>query len=159
MPSTNTLYTSVLFTQLTGIIIISVGATVQGVYHGFPHFLSHEFYSVPTLLIVIGTMIFFISFLGCCGAVKENYCMIISVSRTRSIFVVQQWFIWYSFIYSFPYCWVWSSSWSLLPELVDTYCAATRRSFWPPRWITRCTSIMYRNMVTSRWAGTRCSAT
>lgn len=66
--------------QLTGIIIISVGATVQGVYHGFPHFLSDEFFSVPTLLIVIGSLIFFISFLGCCGAIKENYCMIISVS-------------------------------------------------------------------------------
>lgn len=65
---------------LTGIIIISVGVAVEGTYKGYKHFLDEQFFSVPTLLIVIGSFIFFIAFLGCCGAYKENYCMILSFS-------------------------------------------------------------------------------
>jgi len=63
---------------ITGIIILSIGATVQGIYHGYAHFLSDQFFSVPALLIAIGALIFFIAFFGCCGAIKENYCMVMT---------------------------------------------------------------------------------
>jgi len=33
---------------------------------------------VPNLLIAIGAIIFLIAFFGCCGAVRENYCMIVT---------------------------------------------------------------------------------
>jgi len=36
--------------------------------------------NVAITLIVIGFVIFFIAFLGCCGAIKENYCMLITFS-------------------------------------------------------------------------------
>jgi CD63 antigen len=65
---------------ITGIIILAVGLTVQGIYKGYSHFLDQQFFSVPTLLIVIGSFIFVIAFLGCCGAYKENYCMVLSFS-------------------------------------------------------------------------------
>jgi len=63
---------------LTGIIILSVGATVQGVYHGFHFFLDGQYLSIPSLLIAIGVIIFIVSFFGCCGAYKENYCMVLT---------------------------------------------------------------------------------
>lgn len=63
---------------ITGIILLSVGLVIHGVYHNYEHFLDNRFFSVPNLLIAIGAIIFFIAFFGCCGAVRENYCMIIT---------------------------------------------------------------------------------
>jgi CD63 antigen len=34
----------------------------------------------PVLLIVVGVTVFVVAFFGCCGAVKENHCMIMTVS-------------------------------------------------------------------------------
>lgn len=64
--------------QITGIILISVGATVQAVFHDYTHFLTDQFFSVPSFLIAIGIIIFIVAFFGCCGAVRENYCMILT---------------------------------------------------------------------------------
>lgn len=64
---------------MTGVILLSVGLTVQGAYHGYKDVLDSGFYSVPSLLIAIGSIIFFIAFFGCCGAIKENYCMTLTV--------------------------------------------------------------------------------
>lgn len=58
---------------------MAIGIAVQSAYHDYRHFLDDEFFSVPKLLIAIGIIIFFIAFFGCCGAIKENYCMILSV--------------------------------------------------------------------------------
>ncbi|CAD6240763.1 GSCOCG00008896001-RA-CDS [Cotesia congregata] len=63
---------------ISGIILLSVGATIRTVYSNYNHFLDDKFFSVPSLLIVIGSIIFFIAFFGCCGAVRENYCMIVT---------------------------------------------------------------------------------
>lgn len=64
--------------QITGIILISVGATVQGVFHDYSEFLTGDFFSVPKFLIAIGVIIFIIAIFGCCGAIRENYCMILT---------------------------------------------------------------------------------
>lgn len=63
---------------LTGIILIVAGAVVQASYSSYEHILDDGFFSVPALLIVIGTIIFIVSFFGCCGAFKENYCMTVT---------------------------------------------------------------------------------
>ncbi|XP_001605056.1 CD63 antigen [Nasonia vitripennis] len=63
---------------ITGIILLSIGSVIHGVYHDYQHFLDDRFFSVPSLLIAIGSIIFFIAFFGCCGAIKENYCMIVT---------------------------------------------------------------------------------
>lgn len=65
--------------QITGIILLSIGVAIHGVYHNYQHFLDNKFLSVPSLLIAIGTIIFFIAFFGCCGAIRENHFMIITV--------------------------------------------------------------------------------
>ncbi|XP_055377309.1 CD63 antigen [Condylostylus longicornis] len=73
---------------ITGIIIISVAATVQGVYWEYDSFLIGKFFSIPTFLIVIGVFIFIIAFFGCCGAYKENYCMILIFSILLSLIFI-----------------------------------------------------------------------
>ncbi|XP_020290327.1 CD63 antigen-like [Pseudomyrmex gracilis] len=61
---------------ITGIILVSVGAIFHEMYNEYQHFLDNSFLSVSNLLIAVGSIIFFIAFFGCCGAVRENYCMI-----------------------------------------------------------------------------------
>ncbi|XP_055544058.1 CD63 antigen-like [Wyeomyia smithii] len=65
---------------ITGITIMAIGLTVQGAYHNFSDILDPQFFSVPTFLVVIGSLIFVIAFFGCCGAYKENYCMTLTFS-------------------------------------------------------------------------------
>lgn len=70
--------------QITGIVLLSIGLVIHGVYRQYQHFLDNSFFSVPSLLVAVGSIIFIIAFLGCCGAIRESYCMIITVRRTLS---------------------------------------------------------------------------
>ncbi|XP_022905243.2 CD63 antigen [Onthophagus taurus] len=73
-----------------GIILISVGVSVKAYYHQYELFLDNQFFSAPNLLIAIGVIIFLIAFFGCCGAIKENYCMIITFSTLMILVFVLQ---------------------------------------------------------------------
>ncbi|KAM7350928.1 tetraspanin 29Fa [Cochliomyia hominivorax] len=66
--------------MLTGIILIAVGVGVAAVFTEYEVFLVSKFFSIPTFLIVIGSFIIVFSFFGCWGALKENYCLILSFS-------------------------------------------------------------------------------
>ncbi|KAL0893621.1 hypothetical protein ABMA27_013791 [Loxostege sticticalis] len=61
---------------ITGIIILSVGSSVQRAYNGYHEFLSERFFSLPAFCIATGVIIFIIAFFGFYGAFKENYIMI-----------------------------------------------------------------------------------
>jgi len=61
---------------LIGIIFISVGVSVKEYYSDYVAFLDNQYFSAPNFLIAIGSIIFFIAFLGCCGAIKQNFCML-----------------------------------------------------------------------------------
>ncbi|TMW39853.1 hypothetical protein DOY81_015067, partial [Sarcophaga bullata] len=65
---------------LTGIILIAVGVGVAAVYTEYEIFLVSKFFSIPTFLIVIGSFIIVFAFFGCWGALKENYCLILTFS-------------------------------------------------------------------------------
>ena len=67
---------------------MSVGATVKAYYHEYNRFLDDKYIYASDLLIVIGVIIFIISFFGCCGALKENACMTLTVT-TLSIYFLQ----------------------------------------------------------------------
>lgn len=60
---------------ITGIIILSVGGSVQSAYNGYHPFLSERFFSLPAFCIATGVIIFLISFFGFYGAFMENYIM------------------------------------------------------------------------------------
>ncbi|PZC81540.1 CD63 antigen [Helicoverpa armigera] len=60
---------------ITGIIILSVGGSVQSAYNGYHPFLSDRFFSLPAFCIATGVIIFLISFFGFYGAFMENYIM------------------------------------------------------------------------------------
>ena len=59
-----------------------IGFSVISVHDEYKNFLDHNYISAPSLMISIGLIIFCIAFFGCCGAIKENYCMLVTVSFT-----------------------------------------------------------------------------
>lgn len=65
--------------QITGIVFIAVGTVILVVYSGYNNFMDSWFFTGPVLMIVVGVIVFIVSFFGCCGAVKENHCMILTV--------------------------------------------------------------------------------
>ncbi|KAK9304229.1 hypothetical protein QLX08_004235 [Tetragonisca angustula] len=69
-----------LIFAITGIVLIAVGTVILVVYSGYNNFMDSWFFAAPVLMIVIGAIVFIVSFFGCCGAVKENHCMIITFS-------------------------------------------------------------------------------
>jgi len=67
------------------------------IYAGFSTFFKIEYYelilkeapsNVAITLIVIGFAIFAIAFLGCCGAIKESYCMLVTFGGVISIILI-----------------------------------------------------------------------
>ena len=41
-------------------------------YSQYLDFLGDQFFNTPVFLIVVGCIIFFVAFFGCCGAIKVN---------------------------------------------------------------------------------------
>lgn len=68
--------------QVSGITLIITAAVIQGLYATYLDFLGNEFLSAPMLFIIVGVVIFLVAFFGCCGAVRENNCMMITVRLT-----------------------------------------------------------------------------
>jgi len=67
-----------LLFAISGIAILTVGAIIHTVYHHYSEFVDPSFVSAPLVLIIVGGIVFVVAFFGCCGAFKENHCMIIT---------------------------------------------------------------------------------
>lgn len=62
--------------------LIIVGALVKKEYGDFLKVSdTSNFASAPVFLIVVGVIVAVVGFLGCCGAIKENYCMVTTVRK------------------------------------------------------------------------------
>jgi CD63 antigen len=62
-----------------GIALIAIGSWVLASSSKYSKLFGEESYlAAPIILIVAGVIIFFIAFMGCCGAIKENRCMLIT---------------------------------------------------------------------------------
>ncbi|XP_060930333.1 CD63 antigen [Limanda limanda] len=61
---------------LCGLALIVVGILVQVAMHDTPMIHDATASGGPIVVIIVGVVIFFIAFFGCCGAWKENYCMV-----------------------------------------------------------------------------------
>ncbi|XP_063921647.1 CD63 antigen-like isoform X2 [Zophobas morio] len=75
---------------ITGIVMIAVGVSVKSYYTDYDIFLNDSYFSLPNLLIAIGSLIFFISFFGCCGAIRESWFMIFIFSILLSVIFIME---------------------------------------------------------------------
>lgn len=63
---------------LSGLALIIVGSYIKANYGDYLSYGEDgsKFASVSVFIIIVGVVVFVIGFLGCCGAYKENYCMV-----------------------------------------------------------------------------------
>ena len=61
---------------LSGLALIVIGAIIKIKYGDYLTFANNKYASVALFLIAVGVIVFIIGFLGCCGAIKENCCMV-----------------------------------------------------------------------------------
>jgi len=63
---------------LIGLALIITGAAVQKKFSDISRLIGDTELSLGYVLIGIGGIIFIVGFFGCCGAIKENYCMLMT---------------------------------------------------------------------------------
>ncbi|XP_029450551.1 CD63 antigen isoform X2 [Rhinatrema bivittatum] len=61
---------------LCGLALIVVGVIVQVKLNNSIIIKNASASGAPIVIIIVGVVIFFVAFFGCCGAWKENYCMV-----------------------------------------------------------------------------------
>ena len=80
----NYLTNILLVFQVSGICLIAIGAWVKTKYGDFIHLNDSSLTTGPVFLIIIGVIVALVGFLGCCGAYKENYCMVTTVRNKQN---------------------------------------------------------------------------
>jgi len=73
---------------LCGLALIIVGILVQVTFHKTLMIKDASASAIPIVIIVVGVVIFFIAFFGCCGAWKENYCMVTTFVILLSLIII-----------------------------------------------------------------------
>ncbi|XP_047521242.1 tetraspanin-18-like [Pieris napi] len=70
-----------LFFALAGLALIGLGVAVELQIKEITNAVeASNFHIAPIAAIVVGSVVFLIAFFGCCGAVRENNCMLITYS-------------------------------------------------------------------------------
>ncbi|XP_063701701.1 CD63 antigen-like [Culicoides brevitarsis] len=69
-----------LLFALTGLIVFTVGTIILVRYYHYYNFVGQQLWTAPLFLIVVGAVVFVIAFFGCCSAIKESSCMILTFS-------------------------------------------------------------------------------
>jgi len=74
-----------------GVILIVAGTVTKTGYNKYIEFLNTDGLSAPpNLFIVAGSVMLLIAFLGCCGAVRENHCMIMTYSVLVGLLLIME---------------------------------------------------------------------
>jgi len=73
--------------QIIGLVFIIVGTVIQAAFRDYFAFFGNDVNSASLFIVVIGVICLIVSFFGCCGAFKENHCMIVTV-RIRVYYFV-----------------------------------------------------------------------
>lgn len=66
--------------QVCGVALVAIGIYAHVALNKALVAGSSSAASSPVAIMVVGIIIFFVSFFGCCGAWKESYCMVTTVS-------------------------------------------------------------------------------
>ncbi|XP_049807583.1 23 kDa integral membrane protein-like isoform X1 [Schistocerca serialis cubense] len=74
------LFTFNLLFVISGIVIVSVGALALSNFSSYDTFFGGSVIAGPVLLLIVGIIVFIVAFFGCCGALKENHCMVVTFS-------------------------------------------------------------------------------
>ncbi|XP_059141094.1 CD63 antigen-like [Physella acuta] len=73
---------------IAGIGLIAAGAYVKIKLTEYYEFFGSNYMGPGILLIIVGVIIFLLAFFGCCGAIKENYCLTMTFAVSLGIIFV-----------------------------------------------------------------------
>jgi len=80
---------NILF-ALAGLALIVFGAYTQIAAKDVLNFLGNSYVSTPIFIIILGGVIFVVAFFGCCGAWRENRCLIYTYGAILVIILISQ---------------------------------------------------------------------
>lgn len=72
-------------------MVVAAGV-LQMRYTGLFDILGTPWFATPHLLIVLGITCTIVGFLGCCGAIRENYCLTVSFAVLLSVILLAEFF-------------------------------------------------------------------
>ncbi|KAI6198164.1 hypothetical protein M3Y94_01312500 [Aphelenchoides besseyi] len=73
-----------------GLGLIVSGAVLQLKYTGLLDILGDERLATPILLLTCGCICTLLGFLGCCGAIRENYCLTVSFAVLLALLLLTE---------------------------------------------------------------------
>jgi len=74
-----------------GILMVTAGALVLTGYQNYEHVADLDSYKAPPiLLIAVGSAVFLIAFMGCCGVLRESNCMMMTYAVFLAIILLVQ---------------------------------------------------------------------
>lgn len=73
--------------QVAGAALLAAGVLLKLKNNDIQSFIPDKYHLglPPILLIILGSTIFVTSFFGCCGAIRENTCMLTTVGISYSL--------------------------------------------------------------------------
>uniref|UniRef100_A0A8C7WWP2 CD63 molecule n=1 Tax=Oryzias sinensis TaxID=183150 RepID=A0A8C7WWP2_9TELE len=74
--------------SLCGLALVVVGILVQVSLHNTLKIKDVSMSGIPIVIIAVGALIFFIAFFGCCGALKEHYCMVTTFAVLLTLIII-----------------------------------------------------------------------
>jgi len=80
---------NILFT-IAGCVLIGFGAWSQLEAKDYLNFLGENYINTPIFIIIVGCVIFVVAFFGCCGAWKENRCLIYTYAILLGVILIAQ---------------------------------------------------------------------
>jgi len=75
---------------LVGLVLIGFGVYVQIDAKDYLNFLGDNYTNTPVFIIILGAIIFVVAFFGCCGASKENKCMMYTYGFLLFVILIAQ---------------------------------------------------------------------
>ncbi|XP_044013891.1 leukocyte surface antigen CD53 [Aphidius gifuensis] len=76
--------------SLSGLAVLIAGMIVLADVDEFSHFVEGSIFTTSFVLIIVGVIIFIVAFLGCFGAIKEHYILLIVFAGILAvIFVIE----------------------------------------------------------------------
>ena len=79
-----------LIFALVGLILMGFGVYVQIDAKDYLNFLGDNYTNTPVFIIILGAIIFVVAFFGCCGAMKENKCLMYTYGFLLFVILIAQ---------------------------------------------------------------------
>uniref|UniRef100_A0A0N4ZSK6 Tetraspanin n=1 Tax=Parastrongyloides trichosuri TaxID=131310 RepID=A0A0N4ZSK6_PARTI len=73
---------------LGGLALVVIGAVLQLKFSNIADILGDERLATPLILLAIGSTCALLGFLGCCGAIRENYCLTVSFAVVLALLLL-----------------------------------------------------------------------